>query len=93
LLNRRHSEPIESPTAPSGGEVAWARQGRIEAGNGDLPDALRCFQRSLEVDIDYLPAWVGLSVVFDRMRDRKRSDSCLEIARRIHRRAVGEATA
>ena len=85
--------PIESRTAPAGSAVVWARQGRIEAGKGELPDALRCFRRSLEIDMDYLPAWVGLSVVFDRMRDRRRSESCLEIACRILRRAVGEATA
>jgi tetratricopeptide (TPR) repeat protein len=80
-------------TEQPGAAILWARQGRIEAGKGDLPDALRCFQRSLELDIDYLPAWVGLSLVFNRMRDRQRSDSCLEVARRILCRAGGEATA
>jgi Flp pilus assembly protein TadD len=89
----REFDPAGSVAAAGGGAVLWARQGTIEAERGDLFDALRCFQRSLETDIDCLEAWIGLSEVFDRMRDRNRADACLEVARRIRCREVREATA
>jgi len=76
-----------------GGATLWARQGQGDASRGDLFGALRCYQRSLEIDLDCLEAWMGLAEVFDRMRDRRRSLACLDVARRIRGREVREATA
>ena len=89
----REIDPAGVVAAAGGGAVVWARQGTIETERGDLFGALRCFQRSLETDIDCIEAWMGLSEVFDRMHDRKRADACLEVARRIRCREVREATA
>ena len=86
-------DPAGALAAAGGGAVLWARQGTIESERGDLFGALRCFQRSLETDIDCIEAWIGLSKVFDRMRDRDRAAACLEVARRIRCREVREATA
>ena len=92
---RRHQEfdPAASLAAAGGGAILWARQGTIDAERGDLYSALRCFQRSLETDIDCVEAWIGLAEVFDRMHDQKRAGGCLEVARRIRCRDVREATA
>jgi Flp pilus assembly protein TadD len=86
-------DPAGAVAAAGGGAVVWARQGAIETERGDLFGALRCFQRSLETDIDCIEAWMGLYEVFDRMRDRNRADACLDVARRIRCREVREATA
>jgi hypothetical protein len=86
-------DPAGALADAGGGAVLWARQGTIDTERGDLFGALRCFQRSLEADIDCVEAWIGLSEVFDRMHDQKRADSCLEVARRIRCREVREATA
>jgi hypothetical protein len=86
-------DPAGALAAAGGGAVLWARQGTIDTERGDLFGALRCFQRSLETDIDCVEAWVGLSEVFDRMRDQKRAEACLEVARRIRCREVREAIA
>jgi hypothetical protein len=75
------------------GATLWARQGLGDAGRGDLFGALRCFQRSLEIDLDCLDAWMGLAEVFDRMNDTRRSLACLDVVRRIRGREVREATA
>ena len=79
--------------AAGAGAILWARQGMTDADRGDLFGALRNFQRSLEIDLDCQEAWIGLSQVFDRMRDRKRSLACLDVARRLRGREVREATA
>jgi len=89
----REFDPAGALAAAGGGAVLWARQGMIEAERGDLFAALRCFQRSLETDLDCVDAWIGLSEVFDRMLDRRRADACLEVARRIRCRDVREAIA
>ena len=64
----------------------WAQEGSKHASRGDLVEALRCFQRALEVDIDCSEAWVGLASVFLRMEDTRRAGSCLEVARLIQLR-------
>ena len=86
-------DPAGALAAMGAGAVLWARQGTIDTERGDLSGALQCFHRSLETDIDCVAAWIGLSEVFDRMLDPKRTDACLEVARRIRCREVGEATA
>ena len=86
-------DPLGTLAGGEGGAVLWARQGTLYAQRGDLVEALQCFQRSLETDLDCMDAWAGLSIVFDRMNDRRRADACLEVARRIRARSVREATA
>jgi uncharacterized protein HemY len=77
------------PTRP----VEWALEGWACAGRGDWFGALRCFQRSLEGDMDCTEAWTGLAEVFEWMGDPKRSASCLEVARLLGRRSAPEARA
>jgi|SRR5947208_380536 len=89
----REFDPARALAAAGGGAFLWAQQGTIEAERGDLFAALRCFQRSLESDLDCVDAWIGLSEVFERMLDQRRADACLEVARRIRCREVREATA
>lgn len=86
-------DPFGALAGAGGGAVLWARQGTVCAERGDLVGALQCFQRSLETDLDCVEAWRGLSGVFERMRDPRRADACLEVARRIRGRDVREATA
>src|SRR6266540_6924818 len=74
-------DPLGAILGAEGGATLWARQGSVCAERGDLVGALRCFQRSLEANLDCLEAWAGLSDVFDRMHDRRRADACLDIAR------------
>ncbi len=64
----------------------WVQEGSKHANRSDLVQALRCFQRALELDIDCSEAWVGLASVFLRMDDTKRAGSCLEVARLIQLR-------
>jgi len=92
-VSKRHALAELEHAALGGGAVLWARQGMGDAGRGDLFGALRCLQRSLEIDLDCLEAWIGLAEVFDRMHDRRRSLACLEVARRLRGREVREATA
>ncbi len=86
-------DPLGTLAGGDGGAVLWARQGTLCAQRGDLVGALQCFQRSLETDLDCMDAWAGLSIVFDRMKDLRRADACLEVARRIRARFAREATA
>ncbi len=86
-------DPLGVLAGAGGGAVLWARQGAVCVEQADLFGALQCFQRSLEVDIDCVDAWTGLSGVFVRMHDGRRADACLEVGRRIRGREVREATA
>ena len=86
-------DPLGTLAGGAGGAALWARQGTLFAQRGDLVGALQCFQRSLDADLDCMDAWTGLSMVFDRMNDRRRADACLDVARRIRARSVREATA
>ena len=89
----RETDPFGALAGAGGGAVLWARQGTTCAERGDLVGALQCFQRSLEIDLDCMEAWAGLSGVFDSMHDRGRADACLDVARRLRLRFTREATA
>jgi cytochrome c-type biogenesis protein CcmH/NrfG len=86
-------DPLSALMGAGGGASLWAGQGKMCVERGDLFGALQSFQRSLEIDIDCLEAWTGLSEVFARMQDPRRVDACLEVARRICKASAREATA
>jgi hypothetical protein len=48
-----------------------------------LLGSLRDFCRRLEADRDSYEAWVGLSRIFDALKDVERSELCREIARQL----------
>ena len=73
--------------------IVWARQGAVHVGRGELSKALRCFQRSLESYIDCVDAWTGLARVFVQIRDGRRAEACLDVARRVTRRELRKAIA
>jgi len=86
-------DPLGALVGAGGGAVLWAGQGKLHVRRGDLFGALQSFQRSLEIDIDCLEAWTGLSEVFTRMEDPRRAVACLEVARRIRTASAREVTA
>ena len=86
-------DPLGSLMGTGGGAILWAGQGKRSVECGDLFGALQSFQRSLEIDIDCLEAWTGLSEVFARMQDPRRAHACLDMARRIRKASAREATA
>ncbi|MGH9748600.1 MAG: hypothetical protein ACRD6R_01575 [Candidatus Polarisedimenticolia bacterium] len=85
--------PFSAATAAATRPVEWALEGWACAERGDWFGALRCFQHSLEGDMDCTEAWTGLAEVFQWMGDPKRSASCLEVARLLGRRSAPEARA
>jgi cytochrome c-type biogenesis protein CcmH/NrfG len=86
-------DPLGALAGAGGGAILWVGQGKMYVERGDLFGALQSFQRSLEIDVDCVEAWTGLSEVFTRMQDRRRADACLEVARRIRSVSAREATA
>ncbi len=86
-------DPFGAFVGAETGALQWARQGAVCAKRGDLVGALQCLQRSLETDLDCVEAWEGPSDVFNRMQDRRRTEACLDVARRIRGRFAREATA
>jgi hypothetical protein len=74
------------------GPVGWAAEGIERCRRGDLLGALRSFERSLACDGDCYEAWLGLGEVFMVMKDLRRADQCLAVARRIRRLSVPSAS-
>lgn len=93
MLKRFEAYPLDALAAAGGGAMLWAGQGRMNARSGDLLGALQCFERALECNVDCLDAWTGLSEVFERMQDRRRAESCLEVCRRIRSATARERSA
>jgi len=89
----REFDPLGALVGAGGGAVLWAGQGKQHVRRGDLFGALQSFQRSLEIDIDCLEAWTGLSEVFTGMQDHQRAAACLEVVRRIRTASAREVTA
>jgi Flp pilus assembly protein TadD len=87
-------DPLGSLAGSGRDPLSWVQEGSRHAGRGDLFNALQCFERSLEIDIDCAEAWMGLAAVFLRMEDTKRAGSCLEVARLLElRRDLPRASA
>ena len=62
---------------------AWRNKGMILAGQGKLPEALRCVQRAIEIDCAYVPALIGAGLVSGMMKEYQKAvsyyDSVLKI--------------
>jgi len=86
-------DPLDPVVGAGRGQIGWAAQGRVCAEQDDILGALRCFQQSLEIDIDCYEAWLGLAEVFMKMEDARRAERCFDVARRLRRRAAPPRTA
>ena len=75
----RHIRRNRLPGEPSGLPPVLTRQ------PDEFLAALRALGRRLERDGDSSRAWSGLSLVFDAMDDRERSEQCRDIARWLSR--------
>ena len=81
LIEREHIRRIRRHRPL--GEISTRKFPVLVRKHEDLLGALRAFCRRLEADHDSYEAWVGLSRVFEALKDVERSEMCRGIARQL----------
>ena len=72
-------------------EVAWNNKGNALARLGKFEDALRCYDRALELDPGYRGAWVNMGFVLTKMGRFDEAASCADEALRLDRGRAAES--
>jgi len=86
LIEREHIRRIRRHRPL--GETSTRRFPVLVRKHEDLLGTLRAFCRRLEADRDSYEAWLGLSRIFDALKDVERSEMCRVIARQLKSLAV-----
>jgi len=71
-------------------EVAWNNKGNALARLGKFEDALRCYDRALEIDPGYRGAWVNKGFVLTKLGRFDEAASCADRVLLLERRGRAE---
>jgi len=70
--------------------VAWNNKGNALARLGKFEDALRCYDRALDIDPGYRGAWVNKGFVLTKLGRFDEAASCADHALLLDRRGRAE---
>jgi len=73
-------------------EVAWNNKGNTLARLGHYEEALRCYEKALEIDPNYRGSWVNKGYVLAKLGRYDEAAKCADRALRLGGRARAEVS-